>query len=57
MHVELKEGQIDQKFVPPQMTSGKVSLFLPSLIGKNAVSYFSSGSIKLTNSTAVNFVM
>jgi hypothetical protein len=28
MHVELKEGQIDQKFVPPQMTSGKEFLFL-----------------------------
>ena len=25
MHVELKEGLIDQKFVPPQMASGKDS--------------------------------
>jgi hypothetical protein len=24
MKVELKEGQLDQKFVPPQMASGKV---------------------------------
>ena len=28
MHVELKEGQKDLKIVPPQMTSGKKTLFL-----------------------------
>ena len=57
MRVELKEGQFDQKFVPPQMTSGK-DLFLKTfLIGSNAVSFFASGSIKLTNSATQNFVM
>jgi hypothetical protein len=40
MQVELKEGQIDQKLVPPQMVSGKAAFKFNYFLGKAALSYF-----------------